>query len=396
MKILPHITLKRFNHRAKERIGLFFEFNTALIEVAKHQLKASWSKTHKCWYIEFDNKSVHKIFKAYEGIAYINYEALKQRLTKPKPKVKNQQYSELNQHQKSIVKGYYNYLKGKRYSQSTLKTYSHFILDLIYYHKNKDLKSLNNRAIEQYLETVFIQRNYSISTQRQFISAVKLFTDYYPDCKIEKVKLQRPKKSKRLPEVLSQAEILDLIRFTTNLKHRAIIAMLYSCGLRVSELINLKLTHINIDRRQVLIKNSKGRKDRYVGLSERFLPLLKNYLVSYNPSTYLIEGKPNQTYTAGSVRKLIAKSCQKAKIYKKVTPHTLRHSYATHLLEQGVDLRYIQELLGHARPETTMIYTHIARKDLLNIKNPLDSAIQQLEKTYKSEQKFLLSRNIND
>ena len=172
--------------------------------------------------------------------------------------------------------------------------------------------------------------------------------------------------------------------------------MLYSCGLRVSELINLKLTHINIDRRQVLIKNSKGRKDRYVGLSERFLPLLKNYLVSYNPSTYLIEGKPNQTYTAGSVRKLIAKSCQKAKIYKKVTPHTLRHSYATHLLEQGVDLRYIQELLGHARPETTMIYTHIARKDLLNIKNPLDSAIQQLEKTYKSEQKFLLSRNIND
>jgi len=188
--------------------------------------------------------------------------------------------------------------------------------------------------------------------------------------------------------------MISIIQHTKNLKHRAILALIYSAGLRISELLNLKLEHIQIQRKQLLIKNAKGRKDRYVTLAESFMPLLHNYLITYRPEIYFVEGTKGKPYSASSVRKFLFRSCKSAYIRRTVTPHTLRHSYATHLLESGVGLRHIQELLGHSRPETTMIYTHVARKDLLDIQSPLDSAIKQLTKNQNEEQKFLLSRKL--
>ena len=205
--------------------------------------------------------------------------------------------------------------------------------------------------------------------------------------------MTRPKKSRVLPTVLSQEEVINILRYTKNLKHRAILALLYSSGLRIGEVLNLKIEHFLIDRKQLLIKNAKGRKDRYVTLAESFLPLLFNYLNTYTPKVYFIEGQTGGKYSASSIRKFLAQSCKVARIKTHVTPHTLRHSYATHLLENGVGIRHIQELLGHSKPETTMIYTHVTRKDLVNIKSPLDHAINQLKETQKVEQKFLLSGN---
>ena len=186
--------------------------------------------------------------------------------------------------------------------------------------------------------------------------------------------------------------MISIIQCTKNLKHRAILTLTYSAGLRISELINLKLEHIHIYRKQLLIKRAKGRKDRYVTLADSFMPLLQNYLTTYKPEIYFAEGEKRKPYSASSVRKFLSRSCKVAHINRAVTPHTLRHSYATHLLESGVGLRHIQELLGHSRPETTMIYTHVARKDLMDIKSPLDYAVAQLSKNDKVEQKFLLSR----
>ena len=156
---------------------------------------------------------------------------------------------------------------------------------------------------------------------------------------------------------------------------------------------NLKLKNIDIKRRQLLIENAKGRKDRYVILADSMLPLIQNYLSTYMPKYYFVEGEENKSYSESSIRKFLHKSTQLAGILKKVTPHTLRHSYATHLLENGIGLRHIQELLGHARPETTMIYTHVAKKDLLEIRSPLDTILMNLEKNTIKNKPMLNSNN---
>lgn len=293
--------------------------------------------------------------------------------------------------QRKLLNGFYLYLKGKRYSMSTVKTYSYLVADLISYYHNRAAGELSNRDVEIFIEQIFISRRISISTQRQFISALKLFKVYYPECQIESLELTRPKRSKKLPIVLSKEEVIDLIRYTKNLKHRAIVALIYSCGLRVAELVSLELRHIDIDRRQLIIKNAKGRKDRNVILAEGFLPLLQNYIMTYRPQRYFVEGQKGGQYSAVSIRAFLKRSCTWAGITKRVTPHTLRHSYATHLLENGIDIRYIQELLGHSRPETTMIYTRVSKKDLLQIESPLDTALKDMMLTDKGDKKLFIS-----
>ena len=296
--------------------------------------------------------------------------------------------------EKILLNDFYLYLKGKRYSASTLQTYTFFVADFINFYTKKALEELTNRDVELFIEKVFIERNYSVSSQRQFVSALKLFIVFYPQTKINDLVLERPKRSRQLPSVLSQEEVLSIIQSTQNLKHRAIIALLYSCGLRISELINMKLADFHIERKQLIVKNGKGRKDRYVSLADSFLPLLSNYYHSYKPKIYFVEGQNGGKYSAESVRQFLRKSCLNAKIKKNVTPHTLRHSYATHLLENGVDIRYIQSLLGHAKPETTMIYTHVKRKDLMEIQNPLDVALQKINNRDNDKGKLLLSGDI--
>ena len=234
-------------------------------------------------------------------------------------------------------------------------------------------------------------RNYAISTHRQVISAIKQFKYFAPKCSIDNLTLDMPGKSRFLPTVLSKEEVINLLRCTRNLKHRAILAILYASGLRIGELINLRLRDLDVDRRQIAIKGGKGRKDRYVIMAESFIPLLNNYLNTYMPEKYFAEGLRGRKYTPGSVRNFLKRSCELAGIKKKVTPHTLRHSYATHLLEFGVDVRYIQELLGHSSTKTTMIYTHVTKKSLLQIESPLDKVIQGMTANDKKNEKLTLS-----
>jgi site-specific recombinase XerD len=264
------------------------------------------------------------------------------------------------------------YLLARRYSQSTVGVYSTFIQQFLYFLGDTPAEKATNSEGEAFLEYLVLKRRIAISTHRQAISALKQFALFLPESEIDPEGLVRPRRSHKLPSVLGEAEVIRLLQVTRNLKHRAILALIYSCGLRIGELLQLEWKHIDLERRQVWIRSGKGRKDRQVVLAERIVPLLQNYRATYQPERYFAEGAPGHCYSPTSIRAFLKRSAKRAGILKRVTPHTLRHSYATHLLEKGVDIRYIQELLGHAKPETTMVYTHVSRKDLLSIRSPLD------------------------
>ncbi len=389
MHTLPIITLKKVYHRKCSQIGLHFTYNSILKSIVKTIPGMSWSTTLKLWYLKNTPDNLKLIFFHFKAHAQIDSSAI----FNPKPALRGIEKSVriLSEAHKTVLNGFFKYLKGKRYSESTVATYTFLIADFVSFYDARALESLNNRDVELFIESFYIKKSYAISTQRQFVSALKLFVAYYPDMNIDDLKLERPKRSKILPTVLSQSQVIDLLKVSKNLKHRAILALIYSAGLRISELIDLELKCIYVDRKQLVIKNAKGRKDRYVVLADSFIPLLQNYFMTYRPKRYFVEGPNDGKYSASSIRKFLARYCKDAHIYSTVTPHTLRHSYATHLLEQGINLRYIQELLGHSRPETTMIYTHVARKDILEIKSPLDSAVLIHGKNQKEEQKFHLS-----
>ena len=302
---------------------------------------------------------------------------------------------QFSRNQKRVLHEYVAYLRGQRLSASSVRTYYNFILKLVDFIGEKPFSELRHRDIELFVEQRIAAENYALSTHRQCISAIKHFLELYDCGNIEPKEIKRPRKSRYLPTVLSKEEVISLLRTTRNLKHRAILAMIYSAGLRIGELLELKLAQIDILRRQIVIKNSKGRKDRVVVLAESMLPLLNNYLTTYAPKDYFTEGQGGGPYSAQSIRAFLQESCRRAGIKKKVTPHTLRHSYATHMLENGIDLRYIQELLGHSKPETTMIYTHVSRKDILKIESPLDVTVKEMLHSDKSEENLLLSRKFN-
>ena len=186
--------------------------------------------------------------------------------------------------------------------------------------------------------------------------------------------IHRPKRAHRLPNVLNKEEVKAILNAHGNLKHKAMLSLIYSCGLRRSELLNLKLNDIDKKRGLIIVKQAKGKKDRIVPLGEKLLVLLDSYLESYKPKEWLFEGQPAGTaYDESSLAAVLKQAVQKCKINKAVTLHWLRHSYATHLLEGGTDLRYIQELLGHSRSTTTEIYTHVSTKSLQKVISPFDT-----------------------
>ncbi|HLV40364.1 tyrosine-type recombinase/integrase [Xanthomarina sp.] len=395
------ITLQPLQHKNLSQIAIGFKFDTKIKTYIKNFDGVTWSVTHKTYYVAHSDQTLHQLFTYLQkGGYYVDYSHLKyvkREITSPfakiKPPDKTILFRELTKAQKDILKAYVTYLRGKRLSESTVSSYGYFILRYLNHHKDLELIHWNTRSIEDFMEQVISKEYYSISSHRQCISAFKHFTAYCDLENFDASHFKRPKKSNYLPTILSKEAIIDLMQVTRNLKHRAIIGLIYSGGLRIGELLNLKLNDLDIDRSQIHIKQGKGRRDRTVGMSEAIKPLLINYIRTYTPASYVVEGRDGGVYSASSIRNFIKQSCRLAGISKPVTPHTLRHSYATHMLENGIDLRYIQELLGHVKPETTMIYTHVAQKSLMQIRNPLDVIVEELQLKDKGNKKVLISRN---
>ncbi len=385
------ITLEPFTHNSKSCIAIKFPFDFETKEYIKKFNDVYWTKTHRTFYIFYDEVKLENL-KEYlkKGGLKLN-EAPSQDTVSYYRKGVTFELAKLNEEKTNVYRHFLEFLKGKRFSDSTIATYSGFILEFLRFTRDKPVDKLNENDVRHYIEWAVSTLNYAISTHRQMVSALKHFAYFYPACSINIDKIHMPKKDKKLPVVLSIEEVLLLLQSTKNLKHRTIIAMLYGSGLRIGELINLKLCDFDFKRKQLHIKNAKGRKDRYTTIAESLFPLLKNYHSTYKPKVFFIENPEGGKYTAGSIRSFLKRSTEVAGITKMVTPHTLRHSYATHMLEQGTDIRYIQELLGHSRPETTMIYTHVTRKDLQQIKSPLDNAMEKLYLQDNSNKKLTIS-----
>ncbi len=267
------------------------------------------------------------------------------------------------------------------YSKNTQSSYLHYLGLFCKTFNSQEINHLSIIEIEKCFYNLIQTKSLSYSAQSQYINAIKFYFEKVIGNPKALYKLQRPRKPKRLPNIMSKEEIKILLNAISNIKHKAILYLIYSSGLRLSELINLKIEDINSDRMLLNVKGSKGKKDRTTILGKQSLKILRTYYQSYKPKIWLFEGiKPGTKYSSKSVQNILKVNLQKTKIKKHYTIHTLRHSFATHLLEQGVDLRYIQELLGHNSSKTTEIYTHVSNKNLSNIISPLDTIFQINEK----------------
>jgi integrase/recombinase XerD len=236
--------------------------------------------------------------------------------------------------------------------------------------------SLTIKEISTYLLDRIEKRNWQAATQQQAICAFKFYYSTVLELAYDWDIIQ-PRTGRKLPTVLSQGEVIRLLEAVPNLKHRRILTLIYSAGLRLSELTNILLKDINYDRRQVFVECGKGHKDRYTLLSENFLETLQAYLKEYQPKHWLFEGQDGGQYSNRSVQAILRRAVTASGINPRTTVHTLRHSFATHLLEQGVDLRYIQDLLGHSSSKTTEIYTHVTSKATDKIVSPLDAILRK-------------------
>lgn len=259
------------------------------------------------------------------------------------------------------------------YSSKTIKNYL-FCIGNFAKHYNKSLELLGENEIRNYLHYCITEKHLCEGTVNYIHSALKFFYTRILDRDWKSEKLPRIKEPRKLPVILSQSEVKAILEATDNLKHKTILTTIYGAGLRISEAAKLRVSDIDSKNMQIIIREGKGKKDRYSMLSAKNLNLLREYWKRYKPDTFLFAGKnPNGYISPRSIQKVFAESKNKAGIKKEATVHTLRHSFATHLLEAGTDICYIQRLLGHTSIETTTIYLHLRRMDLLNIKSPLDS-----------------------
>ena len=272
-----------------------------------------------------------------------------------------------------------NKLKVRNCSPKTIYNYEQALLRLAK-HYNKSPLALSSDEIEKYLLHELEVEKLSPATVNLHIGAFKKFFELMAPHRTVMKPIGKVKDVKKLPSVLTSDEIARMVECADNLKHRAMIELVYSSGIRLSECINLRPCDIDGKQMLVHVVRGKGEKERYTIISAHALQTLREYYIKYRPTTYLFEGHGHTHYGLRSVGKVIDKAAKRAGIIKKVTPHTLRHSFATHLLEQNVNLCTIQKLLGHASIRTTTIYTHVSNATITNIVNPLDIALTKKKK----------------
>lgn len=395
------ISLKPLHHREQECIGIYFPVNYKINGALQKAKAAKFSNTHKCWYTLLSKDNYNKLVFAVRGLASIEQSALHEYLikkkkqqpltitsvkssaqTKPvvtvkwvtqKPVVyKKEKISAVNAH---VLPAMEQRLKLKAYSQSTIKTYLNEMAQLLSLLKDTSADTLTTDHLKRYLVFCFEKLLLKENTLHSRINALKFYYEQVLNREKFFWEIPRPKKHLMLPKILNEAELGRLFKALPNLKHKAMLFTVYSAGLRVSELAALKIKDIDSGRMQIFIERAKGKKDRYVNLSPVLLDILRAYLRKYKPRPVLFLFESEQTGTAyplRTIQKIFEDAKNKAGIDKKLGIHSLRHSFATHLLEKGTDIRYIKDILGHFDIKTTERYLHVSKKDLVNIISPLD------------------------
>ncbi len=352
-----NISTAFIEHKNQKVIVLQFPYNAHFLTDFRNQFpQAKFSRTMRCWYVPYSNEQLRLLKQA--GIGQDDLSNVDE-----KPIVDNT----------DLIMRFSNYMKEKRYSPRTVDAYTECLRIFLNYYAGKNILEIDNEDLSNFNQYYIIERKLSATYQTQFIKAIQLFYEKIPHKKLILENIERPRKGRFLPRVLSKEDVGRIIGSTVNLKHRAILSMIYACGLRRSKLLNMKIVDVDSKRNVIVIRRAKGDKDRIVPLSEKILALLREYFKRYRPQTWLFEGQaPNTPYSEGSLQKIFMSAKERAGIKTSFTLHCLRHCYATHLLEAGTDLRYIQELLGHKHSSTTEIYTHVSTRSIQQIKSPFD------------------------
>ncbi|MEX2591381.1 MAG: site-specific integrase [Anditalea sp.] len=350
-------------------IGLVFPYDFELKELVKTFPECRWNKKLKSWYVPYQEDQLNHLVLFFKGKVWLDYSGFRKVQIKPV----HQPLPDLESVLLVEINSFEDWMRNKRYSESTIKTYTGTLKLFFRFLKNKPLGEIGNEDLEKFNKEYIIARKYSVSFQSQVINGVKLFFNIRKNKKLDPDIIHRPKKPKLLPNVLSKEEVKMILEAHKNIKHRAMLSLIYACGLRRGELLNLKILDVDSRRGLLIIRQAKGKKDRVVPLSDKIVELLRAYYQFEHPRIFLFEGQnEGQPYSEKSLENVLKQALKKVKIAKPVTLHWLRHSYATHLLENGTDLRYIQEILGHQSSRTTEIYTHVSTKSLQKIKSPFD------------------------
>jgi len=380
-------TIKRIQftygmHGSVRVVYISFVRDRELINFLKSRTAARWSVADKKWYLPADQFVLNDFFQIFRGKAFLDYSGLKTKIApigsqpsnKPfRKKVACSEDKTLSSDTREKIEVFRRWMLYKRYSASTIKTYTFSLTVFFRFTAPKPLCEIGNQDIINYVNEHIISNKLSYTYQNQLVNSVKLFFREIMKSRIEVDKLERPRRGFKLPNVLSKAEVRMLLEAPINMKHRTMLSLIYACGLRRGELLNIRPEHVDSRRGLLIIKNAKGRKDRVVPLSKKLVAMLRDYYKAYRPAVWLFEGqKTGMQYSEQSIQSVLKQAVRKAGIKRSVTLHWLRHSYATHLLEGGTDLRYIQALLGHKSSRTTELYTHVSTKSVQQIRSPFD------------------------
>lgn len=338
---------KLIKHRGEARIAIYFSKRKELIDRVKMLDGALWSVTKGVWHLP-DTDEYRERFK------------LQPRLI-------------LNPHHAKNIEDFKCWMRSRRLSDSTVDAYADAVQRFFLFYNDRAAESIGNDDLVHFNNEFILKNKLSASYQNQLVNGIKKFYAQYSQQKMDIALIHRPKPAKLLPNVLSKEEVKKILLAHHNIKHKVMLSLIYSCGLRRAELLNLQPADIDSNRGVIMVRQGKGKKDRIAPLSEKILDMLRTYYKAYRPKTYLFEGHtPGEPYDERSLQQVLKQALEKAKISKPVSLHWLRHSYATHLLESGTDLRYIQELLGHKSSKTTEIYTHVSTKEIQKIRSPFD------------------------
>ena len=358
-------------HNKQARIALHFTYSKEANERVRKLTGVKWSNTLKVWHVP-DNDVYRAQFKL---TAQPPNPLKREPLRLPQPVTDNtQEKRQLPPEIIAKVEAYKRWLRSKRYSDNTIKTYTEALLSFLKFYSHKPVAEITNNDVIAFNNDFILKHKLSASYQNQIVNAIKLFFKQIEGSALNVDLVHRPKRYDKLPNVLSKEEVKQILDALANIKHKTMLALIYSCGLRRSELLNLKPTDIDSKRNLIVVREAKGKKDRIVPLSDKILLLLRSYYKTYKPKTWLFEGQQeNEPYDERSLSNVLKHALAKTNIKKPVTLHWLRHSYATHLLEAGTDLRYIQEILGHKSSKTTEVYTHVSTKSIQKIISPFDT-----------------------
>jgi integrase/recombinase XerD len=377
------IVLKPVLIRNKEKIGLYLS-DSNLVQIIRKVKGIKWSQEMKTWYLPMEKNSYDLLKAICKGEILLEVEELKIYLdnrkihASPGKALRGEKAGLILEQPLSAdnllaMEAYRNLLTLKGYSPNTVKTYVNEFYFLLRLLGKKNVQELNKQQVMSYLLWLARSKKYSEAHIHSAVNAIKFYFEKVEKREREFYDLPRPKKQCLLPDILAEEEVVSILKETSNLKHRALLMCAYAAGLRVSELVSIKVRDIDSKRMTIHIRQGKGKKDRIVPLSKLLLEVLREYYPVYKPKEYLFEGENGGPYGTRSAQMVLAAAKAKAGVHKKGSIHSLRHSYATHLLEKGTDLRFIQELLGHSSIVTTTRYTHVTRPSINNIQSPLDN-----------------------